>query len=228
MSSTPKFKLYTYFRSSCSGRLRIALNLKSIPYQPVCVNLLKGEQLSLEHKAINPSASVPVLVSEISQGGTEQTFVVGQSISALEYLEEACPHTRPLLPPLSQSTARAQVRNLVNIVACDIQPVTNLRIQKRVKAIGGDPTLWSCELMAEGFEAFERAADKSAGTFCVGDDITLADVCLVPAVWSAQRVGLDLEPYPIVRRMFETMLKENAVMEAHWKNQPDTPEDLRG
>jgi maleylacetoacetate isomerase len=103
-----------------------------------------------------------------------------------------------------------------------------MRIQKRVKALGGDPAAWSRELMADGLGAFERAAAKSAGRFCVGDEITLADVCLVPAVWSAQRFELDLDPYPIVRRVFEAMMKEEPVLDAHWKNQPDTPQDLRG
>src|SRR5436190_8942136 len=122
MSLSTEFQLYTYSRSSCSGRIRIALNLKSIPYQPVCINLLEGKQLSPEHRALNPSASLPVLVRKTRQGDSEQHFAIGQSIAALEYLEEACPHTRALLPPLSNPTTRAKVRNLVNIVACDIQP----------------------------------------------------------------------------------------------------------
>jgi len=169
-----------------------------------------------------------VLVRKTRQGDSEQHFAIGQSIAALEYLEESCPHTRALLPPLSNPTTRAKVRNLVNIVACDIQPVTNLRIQKRVKGLGGNPTEWSRELMAAGFEAFERTVVKSTGKFCVGDEITLADVCLVPAVWSAERMGLDFNPYPVMMRVFETMLAEKEVVDAHWKNQPDTPDDLRG
>ncbi|KAK2871638.1 hypothetical protein FQN49_002991 [Arthroderma sp. PD_2] len=226
-SSNLKFQLYTYFRSSCAGRLRIALNLKSTPFEPIFVNLLKGEQLSDEHKEINPNATVPVLVSKSQDNGNSTTFTVTQSLAALEYLEEALPNTRSLMPAVSNPTARAQVRELALLVATDIQPVTNLRIQKKVKSIDGDATKWALELSVAGFTAFEKTVAHSAGKFCVGDEITLADVCLVPAVWSAERVGLKLADYPTTKRIYDRMVEETAVKEAVWQNQPDTPEELR-
>lgn len=228
-SSNPEFELYTYFRSSCSGRLRIALNLKSIPYEPKFIHLVKGEQLSESYKEINPNGTVPVLVSKFKDENQATTtrHAISQSLAALEYLEECLPGKRALLPPISNPIARAHVRNLATIIVADIQPVTNLRIQKKVKSHNVDATRWSAELASSGFEAFEKSVVKTAGRFCVGDDITLADVCLVPAVWAAQRVDVDFSQYPTVKRIFETMLEEKAVQDAHWQNQPDTPDDLR-
>ncbi|EGD83787.1 maleylacetoacetate isomerase [Trichophyton rubrum D6] len=225
--SNVKFQLYTYFRSSCAGRLRIALNLKSTPYEPIFVNLLKGEQLSDEHKEINPNATVPVLLSTHQENGKSTTFKVTQSLAALEYLEESLPNTRALLPPVSNPEARAQARELALLIATDIQPVTNLRAQKKVKQLDADATKWALEFSVAGFTAFEKTVVHSAGKFCVGDEITLADVCLVPAVWSAERVGLKLADYPTTKRIYDLMLEEAAVKEAFWQNQPDTPEELR-
>ena len=231
MSPPTSFDLHTYFRSSCAGRLRIALALKQIPHKNHFINLLKGDQHSSSHKSLNPNATVPVLVAHYPDG---HSLTIGQSVAALEYLEECDPPTttgepaRRLLPDASDVEARAQVRTLVNIISNDVQPVTNLRIQKRVKALDGDATAWARELASAGLEAFERTMEKSAGMFCVGDRITLADVCLVPAVWAAERVGVDVTEYPVVKRVFERMLEEEAVQRAHWKRQEDTPEELRG
>lgn len=231
MSSPTSFDLHTYFRSSCAGRLRIALSLKQIPHKTHFINLLKGEQHSASHKSLNPTGTVPVLVAHYVDG---HTLTIGQSVAALEFLEECDPPTttgqpaRKLLPDAKEVEARAQVRALVNIIANDVQPVTNLRIQKRVKALDGDATAWARELARDGLEAFEKTAARSAGTFCVGDEITLADVCLVPAVWAAERVGVDVAEFPVVKRVFERMLEEEAVQKAHWKRQEDTPEELRG
>ncbi|EAS35960.3 maleylacetoacetate isomerase [Coccidioides immitis RS] len=229
--TTPNFELYGYFRSSCSGRLRIAFHLKSIPYTRHPVNLLKGEQHSDTYKSLNPTNTVPLLVvSNINNtvSPSSASFSIGQSLAALEYLEEALPtNARPLLPPISNPVARAHVRTICNIIACDVQPVTNLKIQKKVKALDGDPTVWSRDLATQGFGAVEKLLELSAGRFCVGDEITLADVCLVPAVWAAERVGMDLARFPITKRVFEEMLKEEAVQKAHWQKQEDTPEDLR-
>ncbi|QSS65044.1 maleylacetoacetate isomerase MaiA [Histoplasma capsulatum] len=238
----PQFHLYSYYRSSCAARLRIALNLKQIPYTTTFVNLLKGEQLSPAHRALNPSATVPILIITSSSNPNPTTFssmtdnpttsiTIGQSIAALEYLEEISintnTNTTPLLPPSTSPDARAQVRTLVNIIACDIQPVTNLRIQQRVKALGADNTLWAHELMEAGFAALEAQMLTSAGQYSVGDDVSMADVCLVPAVWAAQRFGVDLGTFPTVSRVAEMLESLEAVRRAHWARQPDTPEELR-
>lgn len=229
-TETPYIQLYTYFRSSCSARLRIALNLKSLAYEPIPINLLQAEQHSDSHRSLNPSGFVPVLVVRRRPShdkNNSKPVVITQSLSALEYIEEAFPSTRPLLPPPGDPERRSLVRTLANIVACDIQPVTNQRILKRVKGLNSDATVWARELMEDGFAAFERLVTSSAGTFCVGDDISIADVCLVPAVWSGERMSVEFSRFPVLYRIYETMLKEKAVIDAHWRHQPDTPDEFR-
>ncbi|KAH7009954.1 maleylacetoacetate isomerase [Ilyonectria destructans] len=215
------YTLYTYFRSSCSARLRIAMNLKSIPYEMVPVNILKNEQLSEEHKTLNPSASVPVLICRQSQGNA---FKIGQSVAALEYLEERHPET-PLLP--SDLEARSLVRTLVAIVCSDIQPVTNLRIMRRVRELGGNAEEWNRELMTNGLRAYETVAEKSAGKYSVADEVSMADACLMPAVWNAERFGVDISQFPAVERIAGNLKQHPAVIRASYFTQPDTPEELR-
>ncbi|KAI9902328.1 hypothetical protein N3K66_001680 [Trichothecium roseum] len=223
----PEYTLHTYFRSSCSARLRIALDHKDLPWEARHVNLLKGEQHSDAHRALNPSCSVPLLVVNNPNDDTPP-FAIGQSLAALEYLEEAHPETTPLLPPASSPRRRAAARALAAIIACDIQPVTNLRIMKRVRAFdGASAEDWNRDLMTEGLAAYEALARDSAGAYSVGDDLTLADACLAPALWNAQRFGVDLAAFPTISRIMRNLEEHPAVIKAHWKNQPDTPEDLR-
>ncbi|RSL46774.1 hypothetical protein CEP54_013701 [Fusarium duplospermum] len=221
--SDSQYTLYSYFRSSCSARLRIALNIKSIKYDMVYINLLKNEQMSDEHKALNPSASVPVLINKTSKG---TPFKVGQSVAALEYLEEKHPDT-PMLPPTSDPEARAMVRTLVDIVCVDIQPPTNLRIMRRVRELGGSAEEWNLQLMTQGMAAYENVVAGTAGKYSFGDEVTLADVCLIPAIWGAQRFGVDLKAFPTISRIVENLKDHPAVVRAHWQNQADTPENLR-
>ncbi|PNY24987.1 glutathione S-transferase [Tolypocladium capitatum] len=219
----PDYTLYSYFRSSCSARLRIVLNLKGISYDIAPVNLLKDEQLSESHRALNPSASVPLLVSHRPQ---DDGFKVGQSVAALEFLEEAHPET-PILPPAGDAKARAVVRTLVAIVCADTQPVTNLRIMRRVRALGGSAEEWNRELMADGLRAYEAVARHHAGKYSFGDGITMADACLLPAAWNAERFGVDLGAFPVISGIVENLNQHEAVKRAHYFNQPDTPENLR-
>ncbi|KAL4949276.1 glutathione S-transferase [Aspergillus filifer] len=225
----PKVTLHTYFRSSCSARLRIALALKNIPYNPIYINLLKNEQSSPQNTDVNPSSTVPTLIiSDLTQHAQEQPVVITQSLAALEYLDEAYPHLGPsLLPPISEPRERATARTLAQIISCDVQPVTNLRILMRVAPYGADRTSWSKDLIGTGFEAYESIAKGSAGIFSVGDSISIADLCLVPAVWGAERVGVDLSSYPVIQRVMRNLEGERCVREAHWRGQGDTPEDLR-
>lgn len=222
--SDPAYTIYSYFRSSCSARLRIVLNLKGIEYDLKAVNLLKGEQLSSEHKARNPTATVPLLVRTAGNGNV---FTVGQSVAAIEYLEETHPQGYHILPPTSNPEARAATRALAGIIACDLQPVTNMKIMKRIRGLGGNADQWNKEIMTEVLEAYETVAKGWAGQYSVGDEITLADVCLLPAVWNAQRYGVDLDAFPIITKISENLSKHPAVVKAHWQNQPDTPEELR-
>jgi maleylacetoacetate isomerase len=228
----PSFHLHSYFRSSCSARLRIACNLKQIPLTYSYINLLSGDQSSAAYTKINPSKSVPTLTlhpKSDTAGGPANgpANSITQSLAALEYLEEAFPDRYPLLPPASNKMARAQARTLANIIACDVQPVTNLRILSRVRALGGDGAIWAKDFMTDGLLAYETIASSTAGQFSVGDQVSLADVCLVPAVWGAQRWGVDLNQMPVLMRVYENMSKLEEVDRAHWQMQEDTPEALR-
>lgn len=202
----------------------MVLNLKGIEYDMKTVNLLKGEQLSSEHKARNPNLTVPLLLRTASDGSV---FKVGQSLAAIEYLDETLPQSYQLLPPISDPEARAATRTLANIIACDLQPVTNMRIMKRVRGLGASPEQWNKEIMTDVLESYEITVKDSAGQYSVGDNITLADVCLLPAVWNAQRYGVDLDAFPIITKISENLSKHPAIIKAHWQNQPDTPEELR-
>lgn len=234
------FHLHGYFRSSCTGRLRVALNLKGINYTYTPINLLKGEQSSSSHKLLNPSGTVPVLIHQPSPTSSS-AITIPQSDAALEYLEEIpTPITYPLLPSSSPNLAplRAHIRSLASICNADIQPVTNAKILKRVKSIASSPTArgeWAKDIASDGLAAYEASITSppnpefKAGKFSVGDSITLADVCLIPAMWAAMRFEVDVkEKFPTVWKVYGALMEEEAVRKAHWKVQPDTPEELRG
>lgn len=231
--STDSFNLHTYYRSSCSARLRIALNLKSIKPTYTYINLVapidhSASHLNPAYHAINPSRSVPTLT--VTSPGEKAPITITQSISALEFLDEAYPNTYQLLPPVSDPVARATVRTLVEIIASDTQPVTNLRILKRVRALAGEDAgaQWARELLQEGLAAYEVICAKTAGRFSVGDRVTMADCCLIPAVWGAERYGVDMEQLPTVKRVAANLAGLEEVKRAHWQRQEDTPESLRG
>ncbi|PYI18185.1 Maleylacetoacetate isomerase [Aspergillus violaceofuscus CBS 115571] len=227
----PEITLYTYFRSSCSARLRIALHLKSLPYTPIPLNLLEGAQQSPDNLARNPSGTVPTLLISSSPGSgslTAAPIKITQSLAALEYLDEAFPATPALLP--RDPAKRALARTLAQIIACDVQPVTNLRILKRVAPLGVDRAAWSRDLIEDGLRAYETIIAEAgvSGTFSVGDQVTVADVCLVPAVWGAERVGVDVAGlFPVVARVVRRLERLEAVRRAHWARQGDTPVELR-
>ncbi|TPX13442.1 uncharacterized protein E0L32_006172 [Thyridium curvatum] len=218
-----QYTLYSFWRSSCSARLRIALNFKGIPFDVVPVNLLNDEHKCSAHKSLNPSASVPLLVCS---DGAKAPIKIGQSLAAIEYLEEAHPQTS-LLPLPSDVHGRAIVRALANIITCDIQPVTNVRILKRVGVMGGDQQQWSSELMAEGLGAYEAVAALHAGQFSYGNSVTLADVCLLPAVWNARRFGVAIDQFPTILRVAGNLEVLDAVQRSTYSRQPDTPEQFR-
>lgn len=220
---TDSVTLYAYFRSSCSARLRIALYLKGIPFTPVFVNLLKDEQSSSAHREINPSGTVPALVI---QRASAAPVKITQSMAALEYLDEAFPNNGPALLP-SDPESRALVRTLSEIIGCDIQPITNLKCLKRVALLGADRASWSKDIIEDGLRAYESIVSRSAGKFSVGDQLTSADICLIPAAWGAERVGVDLAMFPVIHGIVQNLEKEEAVKKGHWQTQPDTPEELR-
>ncbi|KAG6089270.1 hypothetical protein E4U30_000729 [Claviceps sp. LM220 group G6] len=232
----PDYILYAYFRSSCSARLRIILHLKNIPFQHIPINILQDQQLSDQHRALNPSASVPLLVcpqepkqdqkDQKNQKDNEPGFRIGQSLAAMEYLEEVHPEI-PALPPSSDPRSRALVRVLCAIIASDIQPVTNLRITRRVRALGGVPEDWNKDLMEDGLRAYEEVVKGTAGRYSVGDSLTMADACLMPAVWNAQRYGVEVDRFPTVARVAGNLSEHPAVRKAEYFRQEDCPEELR-
>ncbi|OQS04794.1 maleylacetoacetate isomerase [Thraustotheca clavata] len=214
-----KTKLHSYWRSSCSWRVRISLAYKQLPYEYVPVNLLKSEQVSSEFAALNPNCRVPTL--EIDG------HVLHQSGAILEYLEET--HPSPALLP-KDAFARAQVRNLCGIIGCDIQPIQNLAVMKRSAANLPESEqlaarmAWSKEWIERGFDVLERELVKTAGTYCVGDSITLADIYLEPQVYNANRFKVNMEKYPTIVRIVEKLAEHPAFHAAHPSQQPDATE----
>jgi maleylacetoacetate isomerase len=221
---TRTYTLYTYFRSSCSARVRIAAHLKGIELEYKYIHLLKNDHHSDTYTSLNPSRSVPTLI--VSENGEEE-FVIRQSVAILEYFEEAFPDTPRLLPPPADLAARAKVRDLVNIIACDLQPVTNLRIIQRIRPTGIDANEWQQHFMSAGLRAYEMLVSRYAGKYSVGDSVTLADVTLAPAIDNALRYGVDLDQFPVISRLAQEFDQVYAFQKGNWKTQPDTPEELR-
>ncbi|KAK4944320.1 hypothetical protein LTR10_016206 [Elasticomyces elasticus] len=227
MADKYKYTLYTYFRSSCSARVRIAALFKGIPLEYKYIHLVKGEQNAAEYTSLNPSESVPTLIVTDAQSGQE-VVKIRQSIAILEYFEESRPDLPSLLPPPEDPAARAKVRELVDIVSCDIQPVTNLRVLSFVKPLNVEAKVWQQHFMTLGFKAYERLAKKYSGKYSVGDRLTLADCALAPAIDGALRFGVDVEgEFPRVWEVWENLKAVEAFKQGRWDNQPDTPEELR-
>ncbi|HEY6005651.1 MAG TPA: maleylacetoacetate isomerase [Anaeromyxobacter sp.] len=212
------FRLYSYWRSSSSWRVRIGLALKGIAYAYEPVDLLAGEQFSDAHRARSPASQVPVL--EVEEGG--RTLRLVQSIAILEWLDERFPDA-PLLPP--DLDGRARVRALAEHVNSGTQPYQNAVVLKTVKEkLPGFEKEWARMWVSRGLEAFERAlSDGLAGRFCHGDAPGLADCYLVPQTYSARRFGVDLAPFPTLRRIDEACAALAPFQAAHPDRQPDAP-----
>ena len=213
-------RLYSYFRSSASYRVRIALNLKGLRYTAIPVHLLRGggEQLSASFTRMNPAQLVPVLEDE------QQGVTIPQSLAIMEYLDEMHP-SPPLLP--GPPAARAHVRALALAIACDIHPLNNLRVRRYLKhALGQDEARlddWSRHWIELGFEALERQLSGSdhTGQFCFGDAPTLADCCLIPQMANAQRLALPLTAFPTLCRIQQACERLPAFAAAAPGAQPD-------
>lgn len=211
-------KLYTFFRSSASYRVRIALNLKGLTYEQVPIHLRRGggEQLSAAYKAINPQALVPAL----EDGGR----ILTQSLAIIEYLEETHPNP-PLLPP--DPADKALVRGMALLIACEIHPIQNLRVLQYVKRqynqTDEQVNRWAQHWIDLGLEALERmiVAQPQRGKFCFGDTPTLADICLVPQLGNARRYGCDLSPYPSILEIEKNSMALQAFADAAPEKQPD-------
>ena len=209
-------KLYTFFRSSASFRVRIAMNYKGLAYEPALVSLPKGEHLEEKYKSVNAQGLVPAL----EDGGR----ILTQSLAIIEYLDEA--HPGPKLLP-SDPVDRHYVRAFSQIIACEIHPLNNLRTLKHIrKAYNLDEegvNTWYRHWIAEGFEMMESflRRERRSGKFCFRDQVTMADCGLVPQVFNAQRYKCDLAPYPTVTRLHEECMRLDAFVSAQPSNQPD-------
>lgn len=211
--------LHNYFRSSASYRVRIALNLKGLDYSYASVHLNRngGEQYGAGFKALNPHALVPVLA--------EPGVQLSQSLAIMEYLDEKYPQA-PLLPATPEH--RAHVRALALAVACDIHPLNNLRVLKYLSGtMGVSDDLkngWIQHWIRLGLAALETelAASPLRGTFCFGDTPTIADCCLVPQLFNAQRFNVDMAPYPTLMAIERACQALPAFADAHPGKQPDS------
>ena len=206
-------KLYSYWRSTTSYRVRIALNLKGIRYRQVSVNLPAGEQREQSYTTLNPGQGVPSLV-------LDDGSVLTQSMAILDWLEETCPD-----PPLlsADPVARARVRAAALAIATDIHSVNNLRVLGVLREMGhsqGDVVDWMNGWMSRGLTAFSRMIDPDA-PFCFDAAPGLADLCLVPQLYNAHRWGLDMKPFPRLAAIEARCLALPAFAEARPENQPD-------
>jgi len=211
-------KLYTYFRSSAAYRVRIALSLKQLAYEAIPVHLVRngGEQRQADYLALNPSGLVPTLIDDGN--------VLQQSLAIIEYLDEV--HPQPALLPGS-AVERARIRAIAQAIACDIHPVNNLRVLRYlVHELGvtdAQKNAWYRHWIAVGLSAVESmlATDPRTGPFCHGDTPTLADCCLVPQVFNAQRFDCDLSAMPTVMGIVERCSALDAFQRAAPAQQPD-------
>jgi len=211
-------KLYNYFRSSASFRVRIALNIKGLPYEYAVVHLTKGggQQFAPEFRAVNPDALIPVLDDE----GQRLT----QSLAIIEYLEETHPEP-PLLPktPLE----RAYVRAVALGIACEIHPLNNLRVLRYLvrdlKVTEDQKNAWYRHWVEQGLASIEArlVAEQKCGRYALGDQVTLADVVIVPQIFNAKRFDCRLDHVPTVMRIFDHCMELPAFVDAQPARQPD-------
>ena len=205
-------KLYTFFRSSAAFRVRIALNHKGLAYEHVPVSLAKAEHLQPGYGSVNAQKLVPAL----EDGGR----LLAQSLAIIEYLDEIHPEP-PLLP--ADAIERAQVRAFAQIIACDIHPLNNLVALNYLKGpLKHDQAAtddWYRNWVVQGFDALEALIRP--GPYAFGAHVTLADICLVPQVFNAQRYKADLKPYPALMKVFEECMKVDAFDRAQPMKQPE-------
>ena len=218
-------KLYNYFRSSASFRVRIALALKGLPYDYASVHLVKGEHKASGYAAVSPANLVPTLETDAGEH-------LGQSMAIIEYLDET--HPAPALLPAG-AVDRARVRALAQLVACEIHPLNNLRVLKyltrELKVDEDTKNTWYRHWVRDGLEAFERelqaieslraAAGLPASTYCFGDTPTLADCCLVPQIFNGKRFNVDFAGLTRTMAAFDTCMAHPAFQKAQPSACPD-------
>eukprot|EP01064_Diplonema_japonicum_P034203 TRINITY_DN7015_c1_g2_i1.p1 TRINITY_DN7015_c1_g2~~TRINITY_DN7015_c1_g2_i1.p1 ORF type:complete len:219 (+),score=32.66 TRINITY_DN7015_c1_g2_i1:45-701(+) len=216
MSGT-KLKLYNFFSSSCSFRVRIALAHKGIQYEYISVNIQQNQQKTDGYEKLNPMRQVPVLK-------TENGVMLQQSLAIMNYLEERFPDAERMLPDTPEGVAK--VRAICELIASGVQPIQNLGVLREIKKnFGASHTLpWAQHWITNGFTALEQVLLETSGKYCYGDTLTLADCCLVPQVFNAtEKYNVSLEAYPTIKRVAENCFAHPSVVAAHPSNQPDSP-----
>lgn len=209
-------KLYGYWRSSAAYRVRIALHLKALDFESVPVHLVKngGEQHSDSYVEMNPTHLVPTFV--------DGNFTLHQSMAVIDYLDEKYPQV-PLYP--SNLVEKSQVKALALDVACEVHPVNNLRVQQylanTLATTEQQKLAWSHHWMNIGFAAIEKQLSATSGQYSFGDKITMADICLVPQVYNANRFSLDMKPFPNIVRVVNNCNELIAFQRALPENQSD-------
>lgn len=206
--------LHSYWRATAPYRVRIGLQLKGLDYGYVAVNLLEGNQHQAAYRAVNPQRLTPAL--DIGDGE-----ILTQSLAILEWLDET--HPEPALLPKT-ALDRARVRAMADIVACDIHPLNNMRVNRALEAMEVSAprrAKWVERWIVDGFQTLEPMVAKYGQGFAFGDTPTVADCCLIPQVYSAQRYKVDLEAFPAIRAVAEHAAQHHAFIAAHPDNQPD-------
>jgi len=214
-------KLYGYWRSSASYRVRIALNLKQIAYDYIPVHLVKdgGQQHGDDYKLLNPAELVPTLVDS----DNEHDIILNQSLAIIEYLDERFPEINRLVP--EHKLDRARVRMVTHDLASDTQPIQNLRVLQKIEnqfsASQEDKAAWAKYWIDSAFQTVEKRIQNTAADFCFGFNVSMADVVLVPQYYSALRFGVDIEQYPLIKRVVENCNSLEAFAKAAPEEQPD-------
>lgn len=208
-------KLYSFFNSSTSYRVRIALGLKGLPYDYQGINLREGQQYSPTHRELSPIGGVPVLEAD--------GIVLTQSLAIIDYVETQ--HPEPCLIPVD-ALQRARVLEIANLIGCDIHPLNNVRVLNYLQNILAVTTeqksAWYKHWVAEGLSAVEALLQRNdSGNYCVGDQPSLADCCLIPQVGNAERMGCDLSGYPQIMAIYRHCLELPAFEAAAPARQPD-------
>jgi maleylpyruvate isomerase len=206
---TPRLKLYHYWRSSCSWRVRWALDYKGIAAELQHVSLLDGESESETHRSRNPLGYVPAL-ERLDLTGAER--FLSDSTAIVNWLDEV--HPGPSLFP-GDPWNRARVRSLAGIISSDTQPVQNLNVLHRHSSDAAEQKRWAQEFIHQGLAAFERAATPVAGRFSVGSDLSWADLCLIPQCYNADRFGVGLDDFPTIRRIVAETQALESVQSSH-------------
>ena len=220
-SQFTKFVLYSYWRSSCSWRVRTVLNLKNIKYETKYVNLLKKENDSQEFNSINPIQKIPSLEFYFN----DKKVILSESSSIIEFLEEAFNNNINLLS--ENIILRAKIRTIASAIACNIQPLQNLPVLDKVDSLKGDKTEFAAFFNEKGLKQIEQLVQETKGKYCVGDDISLADVYLVPQLYSARRFKVNMDLFPQLIKIEKNLNEIEAFKQAHADNQPDTPQEFK-